>query len=94
MDQEGLLEEIFGIVAVLADEIYFRKCMFYNVSELSKAEEDACIQEAVEVLPAFMKTFSECSKALKEMEASKQEQTFCKCGCSENPADWRSDGRA
>jgi hypothetical protein len=47
----------FSIVAMLANEIYFQKCVFFSVSELPHDEERDCLIKAVQILPAFLETY-------------------------------------
>ena len=54
---ELLGDELIEVVAVLADEIYFRKCLFYGIPKLPKSDEDECILEAVAILPEFLETY-------------------------------------
>lgn len=46
------------IVRILAEDIYFYKCLFYNVPSLSDSEKEACIQEAIDSLPAVLETLA------------------------------------
>lgn len=46
------------IVCILAEDIYFYKCLFYNVPRLSDSEKEKCIQEAIDILPDFLKTLA------------------------------------
>ena len=68
MTEEELLGGLLGIVFVLADEIYFRKCMHLNVARLSETEKKACVDEAIKALPAFLETYKKYRDALKNID--------------------------
>lgn len=66
MTDQELLEELYGIVLVLADEIYFQKCMYFGVPRLSESDKEECVDEAVRALPKFLETYAKYSEALKD----------------------------
>jgi hypothetical protein len=87
MTAEELSGELLGIIYVLAEEIYFQKCMYFNVPRLSESDKKECVDEAVRALPEFLEAYSKYSDALKNMGVETSE---CKCvhGCP----DWSENG--
>ena len=58
------LSALLVLTLSIADDIYFHKCMFYNVPCLSDSDKEKCIDEAVETLPKFLEYYEKASEAL------------------------------
>lgn len=57
MSDEEINGVLLGIVMATAEDIYFHKCMFYNVPCLSESDKEKCIHEAVEALPEILEFY-------------------------------------
>ena len=57
MTPDETLGVLMGIVLAMAEDIYFSKCMFYNVPCLSDSDKERCIDEAVEALPEVLEYY-------------------------------------
>ena len=76
--------EILSVLLVaalsIAEDIYFQKCMFYNVPCLSDYDKKKCIDEAVEALPKFLEYYEKASEFLKGKEAA-ESKDHCLYNC-------------
>ena len=50
-------DHTMSIVAFLANEIYYQKCLYHNVNKLSTSDELGCLLEALQALPTFLDTY-------------------------------------
>lgn len=84
MTPEEVLSELIGVTYVIAEDIYFRKCLFYNVTRLSDDDKKRCIDEAVEVLPEFLEYYEKVSEALEGKGAAEgKDHRLCNYDWSE-----------
>ena len=78
------LSLLLGMTFSIAEDIYFRKCMFYNVPCLSDYDKKKCIDEAVETLPKFLEYYEKVSEILEgKGEAESKDCRLCNCDWSE-----------
>lgn len=62
MTPDEILGVLMGVVLAMAEDIYFQKCMFYNVPCLSDFDKKKCIDEAVEALPEVLEYYKQVCK--------------------------------
>ena len=84
MTPDETLGVLMGVVLAMAEDIYFRKCMFYNVPCLSDSDKEKCIDEAVEALPEVLEYCKKVSEALEGKKAAEsKDHGLCNCDWSE-----------
>ena len=66
MTPDETLGVLMGVVLAMAEDIYFRKCLFYNVPCLSDTDKEKCLYEAVEALPEVLEFYEKAHEALDE----------------------------
>ncbi len=82
MTENEILSTLLVVTLSIAEDIYFDKCMFYNVPRLSDSDKKKCIDEAVETLPKFLEYCKKASEAL-EGKGAAESKDRCLCNC-----DW------
>ena len=82
MTEAEAMSVLMGVTLSIAEDIYFQKCMFYNVPCLSDSDKKKCIDEAVEIIPELLEYYEKASKAL-EGKGAAEGKNHCLCNC-----DW------
>lgn len=85
MMEAEILSSLLLLTLYIAENIYFDKCMFYNVPRLSDSDKKKCIDEAVEVLPEFLEYYKKASEVL-EGKGVAESKGHCLCNCDWNEA--------
>ncbi len=84
MTEDEALSALLVLTLSIAENIYFDKCMFYNVPCLSDYDKKKCIDEAVEILPEFLEYYEKASEVLEGKRAVKsKDHRLCNCDWSE-----------
>lgn len=81
-ENDAILSVLLVVTFSIAEDIYFRKCMFYNVPRLSDSDKKNCIDEAVELLPKILEYYKKASEAA-EGKGAAESKDHCLCNC-----DW------
>lgn len=80
-----ILSALLVLTLSIAEDIYFQKCMFYNVPCLSDSDKNKCIDEAVEALPKFLEYYEKASEILEGKGAAENEgNRLCNCDWSKS----------
>ena len=82
MIEDEVLSALLVLTLSIAEDIYFHKCMFYNVPCLSDSDKKKCIDEAVEILPKYLEYYKKASEAL-EGKGAVESKNHCLFNC-----DW------
>lgn len=84
MTEAEILSVLLVLTFSIADNIYFDRCMFYNVPGLSNSDKKKCIDEAVEVLPEVLEYYKKASEIIEgKGEAERKDCRLCNCDWSE-----------
>ena len=84
MIENEIMGALFVLTLSIAENIYFDKCMFYNVPCLSDYDKKKCIDEAVEILPEVLEYYKKVSEAAEGKGAAEsKDHCFCNCDWSE-----------
>lgn len=73
MSENETIVALFGLTLAIAEDIYFYKCLFYNVPSLSDSDWKKCIDEAVEVLQEVLDNYKRASEFLEGKRATEGE---------------------
>lgn len=77
------LGPLFVLALSIAENIYFDKCLFYNVPSLPDSDKKKCIDEAVEVLPEVLEYYKKASEFIEGKEtAESDDRSLCCCDWS------------
>lgn len=83
-ENDAILPVLLVVTFSIAEDIYFDKCMFYNVPSLPDSDKKKCIDEAVEVLPEFLEYYKKASEAIESKgEDESKGCRLCNCDWSE-----------